>query len=384
MRFEFATAARILVGRGVIDELAPIAAQMGRRAFVVTGRNKERAAPLLDSLARCGMECSTFIVKGEPTVDVALAGSVWAREFGAEVVIGFGGGSAIDSGKVIAALQTNSGDLQNYLEVIGRGQKIANPPAPYIAIPTTAGAGAEVTSNAVLGSPKQRVKVSMRSPLMLPRLVVVDPMLTISMPPSVTAATGLDTLTQLLEAFVSHEANALTGPLCRDGMKRVAKSLLTAYRNGDDESAREDMSLSSLYSGLALANGKLGAVHGFAGPLGGMFSAAHGTICACLLPHVIRANVHALKERSPHSAALQQFDEVGRILTGDSMATAGDGVDWINELCTTMKVPSLAELGVGEDDFPLIVEKAQQASSMKGNPIELTAQELVEILKEAF
>jgi len=255
-------------------------------------------------------------------------------------------------------------------------------------VPTTAGTGTEVTRNAVLASPEHRVKVSLRSPLMLPRLALVDPELTHTLPPPVTASTGLDALTQVVEPFVSHRANPLTDAICREGMRRAARSLRRAYESagepGDDAAAREDMALTSLFGGLALANAKLGAAHGFAGPLGGMFPAPHGAVCGRLLPHVVAINVRALQERLPESAALHRYDEVAQILTGNGSATADDGVAWVQELCDALEVPPLAAYGVTEEDFPALIEKGSVSSSMQGNPIQLTPDEMWEILARAL
>ncbi|MBC8446129.1 MAG: iron-containing alcohol dehydrogenase, partial [Chloroflexi bacterium] len=388
MRFEFATATRIIFGAGTLQEIGPLAAEMGSRALVVTGRTPARAAPLLDLLAVQGIEAVTFSVAGEPTTEVARLGTQRAREAGCNLVIGFGGGSALDTGKAIAALLTNGGDPDDYLEVVGQGQPLILPSAPYVAIPTTAGTGAEVTCNAVLLSPEHRVKASLRSPLMLPCLALVDPELTHSMPPQVTASTGLDALTQVMEPYVSNRANPLTDALCREGMRRAARSLRRAYacgeqgrtKHGDDAAAREDMALTSLFGGLALANARLGAAHGFAGPIGGMFPAPHGAVCASLLPHVMAVNVRALQERSPESEALRRYDEIARFLTGNERATADDGVAWVGELCQALQIPSLASYGVTEEDFPALIEKASVSSSMKGNPIKLTPDEMSEIL----
>jgi alcohol dehydrogenase class IV len=384
MRFEFATATRVIFGAGTLREVGPLATEMGSRALVVTGRNPTRAARLLDALATQGIEATTFSVASEPTTEVARLGTQRAREAGCDLVIGFGGGSALDAGKTIAALLTNGGTPLDYLEVIGRGQPLTQPSAPYIAIPTTAGTGTEVTRNAVLLSPEHQVKVSLRGPLMLPRLALVDPELTYSMPPEVTASTGLDALTQVMEPYVSNRANPLTDALCREGMRRASRSLRRAYEQGDDAAARQDMALTSLFGGLALANARLGAAHGFAGPMGGMFPAPHGAVCACLLPHVMTINVRALQQRSPESKALRRYDEIARILTRDERATADDGVAWVGELCQALQVPSLATYGVTEDDFPLVIEKAAVSSSMKGNPIVLTADEMREILHRAL
>ena len=384
MRFEFATATRIVFGPGTLAEVGPIAAELGSRALVVTGRTIARATSLLDALSAAGIETVTYTVPNEPTIDIARAGTERAREAGCDLVVGFGGGSAVDAGKAIAALLANGGDPLDYLEVIGRGKPITQPSAPYIAIPTTAGTGAEVTRNAVLASPEHQVKVSLRSPLMLPRLAVIDPELTYSLPPAVTASTGLDALTQVVEPYVSNRANPLTDGLCREGMCRAARSLLRAYHQGKDAAAREDMAVASLFGGLALANAKLGAVHGFAGPMGGMFHAPHGVICGRLLPYVMAVNVRALQERALESQALRRYDEVAQILTNRSDAVADDGVVWVQDLGDALQVPSLSSLGVTEADFPALIDKGSHASSMQGNPIKLTPGELGEILARAL
>jgi alcohol dehydrogenase class IV len=383
MRFEFATATRIIFGNGAIQQAAPLAAKLGSCAFVVTGRTGERAEQLLEQLKEQGIRSFTFNVPGEPTVAVVNSGVKQARQAKSDLVIAAGGGSALDAGKAIAAMLTNSGELEDYLEVVGSGRPLTRNAVPNIAIPTTAGTGAEVTSNAVLGLPEYGVKVSMRSPLMLPRLALVDPELTHSMPPSVTASTGLDALTQLIEAYVSNKANPLTDGICREGIKRAARSLRLAYENGSDRAAREDMCLASLFGGLALANAKLGAVHGFAGPLGGMISAPHGAICARLLPYVMDKNVQALKTRTENSPALARFDEIAGLLTGNTTARALDGIAWVKGLCRELNVPPLAGFGLKEQDFATVIAKARKSSSMKGNPVTLTDRELMEILKES-
>lgn len=389
MRFEFATASRIVFGVGVLKEAGALAAGLGQRAFVVTERSAERAAPLLDGLKAAGVEAVTFSVAGEPTTDLVREGTVQARAAGCDLVIGIGGGSVIDAGKAIAALLTNGGDPLDYLEVIGRGQPITQPSAPYIAIPTTAGTGAEVTANAVLASPREsscehRQKVSLRSPLILPRVALVDPALTYSMPPELTASTGLDAFAQVLEPYVSLMANPLTDTLCREGLMRVAHSLLQVYQNGQDAEAREDMALVSLFGGLALANAKLGAVHGLAGVLGGMFDAPHGALCGRLLPFVMDANVKALQARDSDSLALERYDDVAVILTGEWDVEAADGVAWVQDLCKTLHVPGLATYGITAGVFADVVEKAMASSSMKGNPIKLTTAEVRGILMRAL
>jgi len=357
---------------------------MGRRAALVTGSSAERIAPVFQSLKESGAHPAAFSIKGEPTTERIAELARQAREQGCDFVVAFGGGSVIDAGKAIAALLTNTRDLMDYLEVIGKGEPLTEEPAPCIAIPTTAGTGAEVTRNSVLLSTEHRVKVSMRHPKMLPTVALVDPELTLSMPPEVTASTGLDAFIQLLEAFVSIKANPLTDGLCREGLKKAARALPRAYVRGDDLPAREEMAMASLFGGLVLANAGLGAVHGFAGPLGGMFNAPHGLVCATLLPAVFAANVQALEERDAESPALNKYREVARIVTGRKNADLSDGLQWINDLSMNLFVPGLEDFGITEVDFPTIVQKAKNASSMKGNPIQLTDEELTEILADSL
>src|SRR5690606_34755194 len=344
----------IVFGPGAVREAAPAAARLGRRAFVVTGRSPERAAAVVDGLRAQGLDPAVFRVVEEPTVERALEGVRAARAAGADVVVGVGGGSVLDAAKAVAALLTNDGDPYDYLEVVGRGQPLGQRPAPVVAVPTTAGTGSEVTRNAVLASPAHRVKVSLRSPLMLPALAVVDPELTYGLPPATTAATGLDALTQVLEPFVSSRATPLTDGFCREGLRRAARSLVRACDDGRDAAAREDMALASLCGGLALANAGLGAVHGFAGPLGGMFPAPHGAVCARLLPFVVEANLRALEARAPRSPARDRYAEAAQLLTGRPAATAADAVAWTHAVVDRLGIPPLSAYGVTAADVPAV------------------------------
>lgn len=384
MRFEFATATRIVFGPGTLRESGALAAEWGQRALVVLGVQETLAAPLLEQLAAHQLTVLPLPVVGEPEVAFIRHGTALAQNGACDLVIALGGGSAIDTGKAIAALLTNGGDPLDYLEVIGRGQPLPRPAAPFMAIPTTAGTGAEVTLNAVLAVPEQRVKVSLRSPFMLPRLALVDPLLTHSLPPEVTASTGLDALTQVIEPYVSHRANPLTDACCREGITRAARSLRRAWEHGDDAAAREDMAVASLCGGLALANAGLGAVHGFAAPLGGMFPAPHGALCARLLPPVMAANLRALQERAPASPALRRYDEIARWLTGDPHAVATDGIAWVAALVAELGIPPLSTYGLTAADLESVAEKAAVASSMKANPVQLTTAELLQTLHEAL
>lgn len=385
MNFEFATAGRIIFGAGKLREAGAVAAEMGRRALVTVPGNIERAQPLLDTLTEHQVAYTLYSIPGEPSIGLVQSGIAHLRDTESDMVIAFGGGSVIDAGKAIAALAANPGDPLDYLEVIGRGQALQNPPLPFIAIPTTAGTGAEVTRNAVLASHEHRVKVSLRSPLMLPRVALVDPELTYSMPPNVTAYTGMDALTQVLEPYVSHRATPITDGLCREGLIRAGRSLQKAYEHDRDPAAREDMALASLMGGLALANSGLGAVHGFAGPIGGMFDAPHGAICARLLPFVTEANIAALKARDPRNPALNRYAEIMMLLIERSSTNLiNDGLDWLHRLSARLGIPRLSHYGIKAEHIPEIVEKSANASSMKANPIVLTADELTSIMEKAL
>jgi alcohol dehydrogenase class IV len=383
MPFQFATAAEVVFGSGSIDALAPRVVSLGRRVLVVTGSDASRTG-VLERLREAGVDATPFRITAEPTTAATSKGVACARDAECEVVVGVGGGSVLDGAKAIAALLANGGEPLDYLEVIGAGRKIEKPSAPLVAVPTTSGTGSEVTRNAVLASPEHRVKVSLRSVLMLPRVALLDPGLTLSVPPAVTASTGLDALTQVLEPFVSSRANALTNALCRDGLARAARSLRRAYEDGTDLEAREDMALVSLYGGMALANAGLGAVHGFAGPLGGMLGAPHGALCARLLPGVIGTNVRALRKRAAASPILARYAEVARILTGRADAAPEDGAAWVRDLCEALSVPGLSAHGLSSGEIGAAVPRARGASSMRGNPIELTDDELHAILEEAL
>ena len=375
-RFDFATAARIAFGAGTFREVGPAAAALGRKALLVTGSRGGAGAIAFPTV--------TFTISHEPTVELVRQGATFAREQGCDLVIAIGGGSAIDAGKAIAAMIANPGDVLDYLEVIGRGQTLECDPAPFIAVPTTAGTGSEVTRNAVLGSPEHRVKASLRSARMLPELAVIDPELTLTLPPAITASTGLDALTQLIEPYVSVRANTMTDLFCTEGIPIAAGALPRAFADGADSEARTGMAWAALLGGLALANAGLGAVHGFAAPIGGMFPAPHGAICAALLPHATAINIAALKERDAHNRALERYRRVARLLTGNPHSAAEDGARWLGELCHRLEIPPLGNYGVREQHIPALVEKAGCTSSMKGNPIALNRDELREIVVRAI
>jgi alcohol dehydrogenase class IV len=383
-RFEFSTANRIIFGCGAIKELGPAAAGFGRHAMLVCGVPNAVADSIRQLLQSAGLTVSAWPVEDEPTLDQILDAVRHGREQGCDVIIGLGGGSAMDTAKAVSALAANPGDPMRYLEVIGEGLPLEHHALPCVAAPTTAGTGAEVTRNAVIGVPDRKIKVSLRSPFLLPKVALIDPALTRTATPAITAATGMDALTQVLEPFVCARANSLTDGFCRDGLRLAARSLRNAYTDGENLAAREEMSLTSLYGGLALANAGLGAVHGFAAPLGGILKAPHGALCARLLPGVMAANVHALRKRDPHSNALARYGETAQLLTGQEDASPEAGIEWVRMLMEDLHIPQLAAWGLAEPDLAPLAEKAAAASSMKANPIVLTSEELREILAEAI
>jgi alcohol dehydrogenase class IV len=383
MNFEFATAQHIVFGPGKLRAIGEIASGLGRRALVVTGADASRAEPLRQHLRAAAVDVVTVTASGEPTIDMALNAVAVARAEAVDLVIGFGGGSAIDLGKATAALATNPGEPLDYLEVIGRGQPLGQPPLPFIAAPTTAGSGAEATRNAVLASPDAQVKVSLRSPLMLPRVALIDPELTHGLPRAVSAATGMDALTQLIEPFVSLRATPMTDALCRDGIARAARALPCVCTNGADAAAREAMALASLFGGIALANAGLGAVHGFAAPIGGQFTAPHGAVCAQLLPHVWRANVAALRAQAPEHPTLSRYAEAARLLAGPT-ASIDDAADWLFGLRAELAIPALRAYGVDVQHVPTLAARAAKASSMQANPVALSESTLADILLAAL
>ncbi len=384
LAFEFATSGRIVFGRGASAQAASAVRAFGARALVVVGRDPARHAARLDLLRQAGLSVEILRVPGEPTLDVVRTGTHLAREQGSEVVVGMGGGSALDAAKAVAIVSTHPGDVLDYLEVIGSGWTFDRPGIPMVAIPTTAGTGTEVTRNSVLASPEHGVKVSLRSPHLLPRLAIVDPDLSADMPADLTARVGCDTLTQLIEPFVSTRANPITDGICREGLRRAAPGLPAAVRDGSDQEAREAMALASMLSGLALANAGLGVVHGLAGPIGGMIPAPHGAICAALLPIGMEVNLRALRARMPDSEALRRYAELGPLLTGRADSSAEGAVAWAASLVSDIGIRRLSTYGLKTEMLPLVVQRATVANSTRTNPIVLTEAELTEIVERAL
>ena len=381
MRFEFLTANHVIFGAGTLKEAGKVAKEWGRKALVITGANPARAEGLLAILHESHISTHELSVSGEPTVELVVKGVKQAREWGADMVIGIGGGSAIDTAKAIAGLIPNEHPVSAYLEIVGKGLPLELPALPWIAIPTTAGTGAEVTKNAVLSVPSHKLKVSLRSVHLLAPVVLIDPELALGMPSAITAATGMDALSQLIEPYVSLRANPMTDALCGAGIVKVVGALPSACENSNSLEARTDLALGALWSGMALTNAGLGAVHGFASPLGGLLGAPHGVLCGAMLAPVTRGNIAALRERGLDCS---RYVQVARWLTGNSAALAEDGADFLSGLATRLGIPGLASLGLTEELIPDVVEKSLQASSMKANPVALRPDELAAVLRAAL
>lgn len=377
--FELGLPPRISFGVGRAEGLPGIVSGFGSRVLVATGSNPDRVAHLIEALRAIELAVEVVRVPAEPTVDDARDAADAGRRIGADVVVAIGGGSVIDLAKAAAMLIGNGGDPMDYIEVVGRGQPILREPCPLVAVPTTAGTGAEVTANAVLASREHGVKASLRHPRMVPRHAIVDPLLTLDCPASVTAASGMDALTQCVEPYVSNRANPATDGWARTGLVHAGRSLRRAVADGSDLSARTDMALASLMGGLALANAKLGAVHGFAGVIGGMSQAPHGAVCAALLAPVCRANL-----ARADGALTRRYSQIATWLTGDPGASAADGLAWIEQTCDALGILPLSAHGLTPADTDVVVEAASRASSMQGNPVRLTAQELEEVFRAAL
>jgi alcohol dehydrogenase class IV len=382
--FELGLPSSVRFGFGVAREVGDYARAFSDRALLVTGANVERAAFARVALKAAGLQIAEASVAGEPTVEDLIAAVQVGSRHDAGIVVALGGGSVLDMGKAVAALLANPADPFDFLEVVGKGLPLTRPALPVVAVPTTAGTGSEVTKNAVLQSKTHRVKASLRHASMLPRVALVDPELTFSMPPELTAATGLDAFTQCLEPFVSHHANPFTDGVAFEGMRLGARALAVAVAEPFNAQARADMALCSMFGGIALANAKLGAVHGLAAPLGGRFKAPHGAVCARLLPLVMQANIDALQHVDDAHPTLARYTAIARLVSGKPDVSAQEAVTWVSQLVHKLRIPGLSHYGMTAADVAEIAAQGARASSMRGNPIVLPDLTLQRILSAAL
>jgi alcohol dehydrogenase class IV len=384
VRFDLAVPGDIRFGAGRVSEVPGALADLGAsRVLVVTGRTTSRADAIRSALNDANISSVVFGVTSEPSIERVRAAVDGLLETGCDAVLGFGGGSPLDVAKAVAVLATSGTDPLEHLEVIGAGRPIERPGLPCVAVPTTAGTGSEVTRNSVLSG--SGVKASLRSPLLLPKVALVDPDLLVGVPKPTIAASGMDALSQLIEPLLSQRANPFTDALAREGIRRSARSLRRAYDEGmEDPGVREDLGMASLFSGICLANSGLGAVHGLAAAAGARLSAPHGAVCAAVLAAAIDVNLRALRDRAPDHQAVQRITEVATLFTGRPDATAEDAIFWLQELTAVLSIPGLASYGLAEAEIDAVVAAAQKASSMRGNPIELGDQEVSEIVTRSL
>lgn len=369
--FTFATAAEIRFGRGTSRGAAGAIAELGTRVVLCHGRDGARAEWLATALAGAGCEVTRFAVPGEPDLALIEAGAARARNAGADVVAALGGGSVMDAGKAIAALAPAARPVMDHLEVVGSGLPLEVHPLPFVAMPTTAGTGAEVTRNAVIGVPEARRKVSLRDARMLARIAIVDPALTEGAPKAVTLASGLDAVVQVIEPYLSSKANPFTDAICRAAIPQGLRALRSVVEG--DETSRDAMAHTSLSGGLALSNAGLGAVHGLAGPIGGVAGAPHGAICGVLLGPVLRANRDLCRGQ-----ARGRIDEVEAWIS-----EVFGSIDGLGRWAASHGLPGLSQMGLDPSDHRAVAEAAAGSSSMRGNPVALAPEILTTILEAA-
>jgi len=381
---DFTTANRVIFGAGCLKRFSEILPGSGHQALFLQKNGLPAISLIHQILDDRRIALLDIEVSGEPDIASIDQIVMKAREFNCDFVIGMGGGSVLDTGKAVAAMLANPGDLLDYLEVVGQGKPLINRSLPYIAIPTTSGTGSEVTKNAVISVPENQVKVSMRHHFLLPDVALVDPELTYGLPASVTAFSGMDALTQVIEPYLSKGRNWMVDMFCRDAIQKGGRHLYRAFQDGSNKEARLNMSWVSLMGGLSLANAQLGAVHGLAGPIGGMFNLPHGMICAALLYSVMEINYHAIRAENPNHPVIGRFIDVACWLTGDSNAKVEDGINYLRSLTENLKIPRLSEMGVIRERFQELVEKSIKSSSMKGNPIMLNQEDILEIIEKVY
>jgi alcohol dehydrogenase class IV len=384
MKFELALPGRVIFGQGSRSQIGDVLSSFGKKTLLIYSKTLPMIPEIIHSIEENRVNAVTISISGEPTILSINEILNIFRGTELDSVISVGGGSIIDTGKAVSAKLANPGNLLDYLEIVGKSLPLQNPPIPFVAVPSTAGTGSEVTKNAVIAVPDQKIKVSMRSPMMVPRVSIIDPEITLSMPAEVTASTGMDALIQLIEPFLSIRANEFVDSLCIEGLKRGAKSLFPAVENGMDIISRENMCYSCLCGGMALANSGLGAVHGFAGVIGGLHTISHGMICAALLPAVLKGNLEAMKEREPGNPAIEKYRVLSQLFSDNRDTSETGCIKWAEDTCLRIGIKNLSDLGIQRSEFPNIMVKAARSSSMKGNPIQLSENELYSILENAY
>lgn len=388
MKFSFRSAPEIIFGSGSLQQTPALVARLGKRCLLVTGKHSlvlsGQLPTLLEALQHQGVATVHCCVDGEPDLAIADACTQMARDNHCDAVLAVGGGSVLDVAKVVAALVTNGGEALDYIEAVGKGKTITKPTLPFIAVPSTAGSGSEVTKNAVLRIPELRVKRSIRSDFMVPSIAVIDPALIASAPRHVAASSGLDALTHLIEAYLSKGACLMSDALVVPGISMAYQALMALAQHRSNARAHDEMALAALWGGMALANAGLGAVHGLVAPLGGLCSVPHGAGCGCLLAATFSTNVRALRSRTPDHPALARAQHIAQIIVPDDEKDRSPerAAVALEQLRRDLDVPALSAYGVTETYFAEIIA-GSRAGSMRHNPIELTDAELEGILRQS-
>jgi len=378
--FQFMTSTRILFGEGALQSSLSLLNQYGYSVLLVTGKNTDRASPILHYLKQQNMRYQHVAISGEPNITMIEETALVGRKFKPDLVVAMGGGSVLDMGKALAAVIPNQGDVYDYVEVVGRNVPLKSKPISFIAIPTTASTGSEVTRNAVLRSGQDQVKVSLRSPEMLADVAIIDPTLTYGTDKLTSGRGAMDAFTHLMEAYVCGDPNPLTDMICEEGLRRLSQSILPACLQ-DNYKARADISFAAMLGGMAITNAKLGAAHGLASALGGKLDAPHSIITARLAPYVMTENIKAA-QKAGRSDVLHRYTKVAQILTGRVNARREDGVLWVNMMLEKLALPTLDKFGVCATSFEDVAEDALKSVAIKGNPLPLTKQRLTYILQQ--
>lgn len=382
---EFRMPKSVLYGRNSFEKLGDQSRKLGKRAFIVSDTIMEKLGYVercVDHLNAKGITVITYNeVNTEPTNLHVLEALSICKEGKCDFIIGIGGGSCIDVAKAVAVLYTNGGEIEDYVQ---KDIEIEYNPLPLIAIPTTSGTGSEVTSVAVITNKKTDVKMMIKHPSFIPHVAIIDPIFTSSVPPHITAATGVDALCHAIEAYISKVSQPLTDVLALSAIESIMKYLRIAYEDGDNMEAREAMMIASLQAGIAFSNASVTLVHGMSRPVGALFHVPHGISNAILLPAVLEFT---------KMSAIKRLAEVGRSLNKDLYSHSNEEVAnytiaEIKKLCFDLRIPNLREYGIDEVEFENAISKmakdAIESGSPSNNPRVPSCDEIKELYRKCF
>ncbi|PSV17986.1 alcohol dehydrogenase [Photobacterium kishitanii] len=378
--FQFMTSTRIIFGEGALHDSLSLLNQFGYSALLVTGQDQQRSQQLEQYFKQQNMRYQRLVIKGEPLIAMIEESAAMGRTFCPDMVIGIGGGSVLDAAKSLAALIPNQGSVYDYVDVVGRNVPLQVKSLPFIAIPTTAGTGAEVSKSAVLQSAQEQVKVNLSNAELFPDLAIIDPTLTYGMDAVLSGYCAMDAFTHLMESYVCSEPNPLTDMICEEGLKHIAMSILPACRD-DHYPSRSNIAFAAMLGGMARSNAKLGAAHGLASALSGRLNAPHGLITAQLSPYVMTENISVAIELG-RSDVLARYQKLAVILTMNKDANIDDSVRWVENILIKLQLPSLSVYGLCNTMFEEVAEDALRTSAIKGNPLPLNQQRLITILQQ--